>query len=80
VWGLRLNGDALTAPRNHRSIRQIRKIVRHGDAKLTDLLLTLADCPKARSVIIHDRCKARYEGRASFHVDLARRSSASLLR
>jgi hypothetical protein len=34
----------------------------HGDAKLTDLLVTLADCPKARSVSIHDRCKAVYEG------------------
>jgi hypothetical protein len=32
----------------------------HGDAKLTDLLLTLANCPKARSVSIHDRCQARY--------------------
>ena len=29
-----------------------------GDAKLTDLLVRLADCPKARSVSIHDRCKA----------------------
>ena len=28
----------------------------HGDAKLTDLLHILADCPKASSV--HDRCKA----------------------
>jgi hypothetical protein len=34
----------------------------HGDAKLTDLLRTLADCPKTRSAIIHDRCKAVYEG------------------
>jgi hypothetical protein len=33
----------------------------HGDAKLTDLLLTLADCQKARSASIHDRCKAVYE-------------------
>ena len=33
----------------------------HGDAKLTDLLLTLADCQKARSANIHDRCKAVYE-------------------
>jgi hypothetical protein len=33
----------------------------HGDAKLTDLLLTLADCEKARSASIHDRCKAVYE-------------------
>jgi hypothetical protein len=34
----------------------------HGDAKLTVLLQTLADCPKARSVSIYDRCKAVYEG------------------
>jgi hypothetical protein len=33
-----------------------------GDAKLIDLLTTLADCPKARSVSIYDRCKAVYEG------------------
>jgi hypothetical protein len=32
----------------------------HGDAKLTDLLETLADCPKARSISAHDRCKAVY--------------------
>jgi hypothetical protein len=32
----------------------------HGDAKLTDLLLTLAACPKARSAGIDDRCKAVY--------------------
>ena len=37
----------------------------HGDAKLTDLLRTLADCPKARPMSIHDRCKARYEGLAA---------------
>ena len=29
----------------------------HWDAKLTDLLATIANCPKARSVSIHDRCK-----------------------
>jgi hypothetical protein len=34
----------------------------HGDVKLTDLLRTFADCPKTRSAIIHDRCKAVYEG------------------
>jgi hypothetical protein len=33
----------------------------HGDAKLTDLLLTLNDCPKARSTSIHNRCRSRYE-------------------
>jgi hypothetical protein len=34
----------------------------HDDAKLTDLLQKLADCQKARSASIHDRCKAVYEG------------------
>jgi hypothetical protein len=29
----------------------------HGDAKLTDLLQTLANCPKARSASIHDRVR-----------------------
>ena len=33
----------------------------HGDAKLPDLLATLANCEKARSVSIHDRCQARFE-------------------
>jgi hypothetical protein len=37
-------------------------IAEHGDAKLTDLLVVLADCPKARSVSIHDRCRATFEG------------------
>jgi hypothetical protein len=40
----------------------VRLIEEHGDAKLTELLVTLADCPKARSVNIHDRCKVVYEG------------------
>jgi hypothetical protein len=34
---------------------------RHGDAKLTDLLQTLANCPKGRSASIHDRCGAVLE-------------------
>jgi hypothetical protein len=34
----------------------------YGDAKLTDLLVTLANCKKARSVSVYDRCKAGYEG------------------
>jgi hypothetical protein len=34
----------------------------HGDAKLTDLLATLADCAKARAVSIYDRCKAVCQG------------------
>jgi hypothetical protein len=31
-----------------------------GNAKLTDLLVTLANCEK--SVGVHDRCKAKFEG------------------
>jgi hypothetical protein len=38
-------------------------IAQHADAKLPDLLQTLADFPKARSANIYDRCKAVY-GRA----------------
>jgi hypothetical protein len=34
---------------------------RHGDASPTDLLQTLADCPKGRSASIHDRCGAVLE-------------------
>jgi hypothetical protein len=33
-----------------------------NDAKLTDLLATLANCEQARSVSVHDRCKAKFEG------------------
>jgi hypothetical protein len=32
----------------------------HCNAKLTDLLLTLANGPKAHSASIHDPCKAVY--------------------
>jgi hypothetical protein len=35
---------------------------KHGDAKLTELLVTLANCPKARSASVYDRCRAVYEG------------------
>jgi hypothetical protein len=38
-----------------------RLMERHGDAKLTDLLQTLANCPKARSANIHDRCMTVFE-------------------
>jgi len=40
-----------------------RLIAAHGaDAKLTELLVTLANCEKARSLSIYDRCKAKFEG------------------
>ena len=38
-----------------------RLIAMHGDAKLTDLLVTLANCEKARSVSVYDRCRAVYD-------------------
>jgi hypothetical protein len=41
-----------------------RLMERHGDARLTDLLHTLADCQKARSTSVYDRCKAVFEGLA----------------
>jgi len=34
----------------------------HGDAKLTGVSQTLADCPKTRCASIHDRSKAVFEG------------------
>jgi hypothetical protein len=37
-----------------------RFLAEHGDARLTDLLLTLGDCQKAHSASVHDRCKAAY--------------------
>jgi hypothetical protein len=40
-----------------------RLIAAHGaDAKLTGLLVTLANCEKARSFSVYDRCKAKFEG------------------
>jgi hypothetical protein len=39
-----------------------RLIAVHSDAKLTDLLVTLAHCRKVRSFGIHDGCKAKFEG------------------
>jgi hypothetical protein len=36
---------------------------RHGRyAKLTELIVTPANCPKARSASVYDRCRAVYEG------------------
>jgi hypothetical protein len=39
-----------------------RLLADHGDAKLTELLVILANCPKAQSTSVYDRCKAVYEG------------------
>ena len=35
-------------------------IAEYGDAKLPELVHTLADCPKARSQSVYDRCKVVY--------------------
>ena len=36
----------------------------YGDAKLTDLLRALADCPKAVAANVHDPCKTVHAGLA----------------
>ena len=51
----------------------------HGDAKLTDLLTILADCPKARSMSVHDRCK-RLSASACRRKGFVTRSVASRIR
>jgi hypothetical protein len=49
-------------PCGRRGVYNVTSLMdRHGDAKLTDLLQTLANCPKARSANIHERCKAVFE-------------------
>jgi hypothetical protein len=53
--------ELVCEPCGRRGRYSVAKLIEtHGDAKLTDLLVTLADCPKARSISIHDRCKAVY--------------------
>ena len=39
-----------------------RLVEEHGDAKLTELIVTLVNCPKARSASVYGRCRAVYEG------------------
>lgn len=41
-----------------------RLMAEHGDARLANLLLDLAQCQKARSLGVHNRCKAVYESLA----------------
>jgi hypothetical protein len=47
-------------PCSRRGVYNVARLMEQHGAKLTDLLLTLADCPKAGSVSVHDRCKAVY--------------------
>ena len=42
-----------------------RLMAEHGDAKPTDLLTTLADCPRRGSRASTTRCKTVYEGLAA---------------
>ena len=37
-----------------------RLMEQYGDAKLSEPLYVLADCPKAKAASIYDRCKAVY--------------------
>jgi hypothetical protein len=39
-------------------------LAKHGDARLTNLFLDLAQGEKARSLGVHNRCKAVYESPA----------------
>jgi len=39
-----------------------RLMAKYGDDKILFLLPAIANCPKARSTNIYDRCKVRYEG------------------
>jgi hypothetical protein len=55
----------LCARRGRYSVAKL--MAEHGNAKLTDLLLTLADCPKAVSVSVHDRCKGSGWRSAALH-------------
>ena len=48
-------------PRRYGRYNVERLIAAHGADVLPDLLVTLANCDKARSVSVHDRCKAVYQ-------------------
>ncbi len=37
-----------------------RLIAKHGDAMLPELAAQIADCPKARTASVYDRCKVRW--------------------
>ena len=48
----------------HRRYVVAKLIDKHGDARLTELRVVLADCPKARYANMYARCWAFYEGLA----------------
>jgi hypothetical protein len=48
-------------PCGRRGRYNVAKLIeKYGDAKLPELRHVLANCPKAKSASIHDRCKVRY--------------------
>jgi hypothetical protein len=53
---------ACRACTRHRRYAVATLLEQHGDAKLTELLVTLADCPKAGYPRMYERCEAMYEG------------------
>ena len=61
-WNLVAVGPEIEIDARQRRYAVARLIEEHGDAKLTELLVTLAYCPKARSASMYERCKAVYEG------------------
>jgi hypothetical protein len=42
--------------------RSLKARLTSSRTAIVELLVTLADCEKARSVSVHDRCKAAYDG------------------
>jgi hypothetical protein len=46
--------------RRHGRYAIAKLMQQYGDARLPELLDVLADCPKARSQSVYDRCKAVY--------------------
>jgi hypothetical protein len=62
MWSSRSGADRWPFARGELDRYNVgRLIAQHGDAKLTELLAKLTDCPKFRSVGIHEQCKAAYE-------------------
>ena len=53
--------DRLRAVRPARTYNVAGLMEQHGDAKLTELIVTLTNCPKAWSASVYDRCKAVFE-------------------
>jgi hypothetical protein len=50
-------------PCGHRGRYNVARLIeRYGDAKILFVLPAIANCPKAQSFSVYDRCKVRYEG------------------